>query len=116
MAHGGKRPGSGPEVKIAGTRKWFRDIVENPDLRSRVEKIIQAEVAQGQLENWWKAVEHGFGRPPQALDIRTPPGQGPLVYLVAHEGDAAATAATGLPDPTEAQDVSSRDVAVGGED
>lgn len=69
--NGGRRPGSGRKPVIAGTRAWLRKITSTPELKEQVVAAIQASVAKGDLTDWWKAVEHGFGRAPMSMDVRT---------------------------------------------
>ena len=96
---GGRPKGT---VKVAGTRAWFRNIVENPELRAQVESVIREAVLKGDLTDYWKAVEHGFGRPPQALDVKVGPGEGgPLVFEVQLD-DGSPAFATPESLPTEA--------------
>ena len=92
----------GATIKVAGTRKWFRSIVEDKTLRAKVEEIIQAAVEEGNLTDYWKAVEHGFGRPPQALDIKTQHVE-PRVVPIFPDGQAvfAEDAALSSPRPDE---------------
>ncbi len=81
MPSGGKRAGAGRKVGVSGTRAWFRALCERPTLKKKVEEIILAEVKKGDLTNFWKAIEHGFGRPPQALDVKIGGDQeAPLVF------------------------------------
>lgn len=70
MPRGGKRKGAGKPQSVAGTRAWLRKMCENPDMRAKVEAAVRASVEEGDLSDYWKALEHGFGRPPQALDIK----------------------------------------------
>ena len=100
MPRGGARPNSGPRRPIAGTRKWFRDLVEDPKRRAKVEAIIDQDLAENRLENYWKAVEHGFGRPPQALDVKVGGGEGPLEFEIQFsDGSTAAPLPTNVSTP-----------------
>lgn len=108
MPRGGARPNSGPNNPVQGTRKWFRSLVEDPKLRAKVEKIIAAEVDEGNLTNYWKAVEHGFGRPPQALDVKVGGGDKPVRYV--------AEIAGGSLDPPGTEGVPDADLELGGTD
>jgi hypothetical protein len=52
-------------VEVVGFRAWCRAVVERPEVRAALERYA--------LENpefALRLAEHGFGRPPQALDVR----------------------------------------------
>ena len=55
---------------IAGTRAWLRKITSTPELKEQVEAALKASVARGDLSDYWKAIEHGFGRAPMSMDVR----------------------------------------------
>ena len=93
----------GRPTKVAGTRKWFREIVEDPDRRQKVIDVIDAGIKAGNLCDYWKAVEHGFGRPPQALDVKIGGGDEALEFEIKFaDGSPAAP----LPSTLSTPDVS----------
>ena len=60
------RPGkSGRRPQATGFRDWCRRIALDP----KVQKAIKAEA---ETDPWFalKVAEHGFGRPPQSLDVK----------------------------------------------
>ena len=63
--NGGARPGAGRKPTAVGFRQWCRDVVMRPEVLQALE-----ERALTDTEFALKVAEHGFGRPPQALDIK----------------------------------------------
>lgn len=97
-------PGSGSRTgpKATGFRQKMRDIALLPTV---LDKILKH--AQEDPEFALRVAEHGFGRPPQALDIRAsnvdPNEQ--LAYRASLEGeggDLIPAEATGVPAPNDA--------------
>ncbi len=82
MASGGKRANSGRKQTVTGGREWVRDIVDEPERRQRFINALDAalvgwarsknpsEAAGAAVAAYLRAFEHGYGRPPQALDVK----------------------------------------------
>lgn len=71
------------DLMLKSTRAWFRCLCEDPAMRSEVADIIHREVAMGCLTNFWKAIEHGYGKPPAAVDVKVSGNDdAPVVYEV----------------------------------
>ena len=70
MPRGGKRAGAGRKDSVVGGRAWLRSIADDPARRLRVESAIDKAITKGELGPIFHAFEHGYGRPPQALDIK----------------------------------------------
>lgn len=70
MPWGGKRVGAGSYTSGAfNVRKWLRSLVEDPKRRILFEKAIDKELRDGNTNGFFKALTHGIGVPPQALDV-----------------------------------------------
>ena len=63
--HGGARKGAGRKTLKFGFRKWCREVVMDKE----VQEQIKAE-AKTNPHFALKLAEHGFGRPPQSLDVK----------------------------------------------
>ena len=61
---GGRRPGAGRPVEAVGFRSWCRAVMERPEIRAAIERHAREDP-------WFalKIAEHGYGRPPQSLDV-----------------------------------------------
>jgi hypothetical protein len=67
---------------VDGGRSWVRSIVDDPDRRMRFQQALDAallgwvtspnkgEAAAAAVGAYLRAFEHGYGRPPQALDVK----------------------------------------------
>jgi hypothetical protein len=92
---GGKGSGNKGKPHVTGYRQKMRDITLLPE-------VLEGIVARAKLDPEFalKCAEHGFGRAPQALDIRAAnvdPGQ-QLAYRASLEGGyAIPSEATGIP-------------------
>lgn len=70
MAGGGRRAGAGRKPSGAKqAREWFRDIVCDPVRRQKFLAALDAQLEAGETAAYFKAMEHGFGRPPQSLNV-----------------------------------------------
>jgi len=70
-AWGGRREGSGRRsAKAVGGRQRMRDLVDNPERWKAFVEKLDADLRAGRSEAFVKCFEHGYGRPPQALDIK----------------------------------------------
>ena len=65
MSHGGRRVGSGRKQEAAGFRQWCRHLFNDPKVRAAVRKRAKEDP-----EFALRIAEHGWGRPPQALDVK----------------------------------------------
>ena len=98
---GGKGSGRGGKPNATGFRQKMRDLALDPD-------VIESIIARAKVDPEFalKCAEHGFGRAPQALDIRASnvdPAQ-QLIYRASLEGGYAIPAeATGIPTAHDAQ-------------
>lgn len=54
----------------AGAREWLRKLCADPTRREKFEKALDAELAEGKTDAWFKAFAQGHGNPPQALDVK----------------------------------------------
>ena len=112
MPSGGDRGGRKPKGSTAksnpGFRGWCRAVVEQPAVR----KLIEAE-ARTNPEFALRVAEHGYGRPPQALDVRTNDGK-PIVHQVTFGG--LASPAGGHPGVPALAGVPAADLRVDGAD
>ena len=52
-------------------REWFRHLVDEEDLRRKYEANLRAKLDAGDTDAFLKTFEHGYGRPAQALDVKT---------------------------------------------
>ena len=92
--HGGKRNGAGRKPTRFGFRSWCRDIVLGDDVLKGI-----ADKAKTDPEFALRLAEHGFGRPPQSLDIKGGAADGKTVYAVELPGaDLTAAAFKDVPD------------------
>jgi hypothetical protein len=82
---------SGRRPQATGFRDWCRRIALDPE----VQKGIEQE-AKENPEFALKVAEHGFGRPPQSLDVSV---TRPDRYVIAWGGEDSLPASTTLPDP-----------------
>lgn len=80
--HGGRRSGAGRKRSVEGGRCWLRDVIDHPERRLRFVHALDAcllgwarakspsEAAGAAVTAYLRAFEHGYGRPPQALDVK----------------------------------------------
>ncbi len=61
----GKKGRSGRKSFVTGFREFCRGVVMDPDLQEKMKKRAQED-----MDYALKLAEHGFGRPPQALDLK----------------------------------------------
>jgi hypothetical protein len=87
VPRGGKRAGAGNRQHVVGARGWLRSVCDDPEFRELVVKAIRSDLTEGRTESYFKALEHGIGRPPQALDVRTAntDADGQLIYRACFE-------------------------------
>lgn len=64
-AHSGRKP-----LVVAG-RAWFRSLVDDKARRQKFRENLDASLERGEVDAFMKCFEHGYGRPPQALDVKT---------------------------------------------
>jgi len=111
---GGSREGSGRKQSVKGGREWVRGIVDDPDRRTRFLNALDAalvgwarsknpsEAAASAVTAYLRAFEHGYGRPPQALDVSLS-SQDALRFIAEYPtaagGDVGPAAAAELPAP-----------------
>lgn len=108
--NGGKRVGSGRKhgsTRIGGGgRARMRALVDDPKRWKAYVKAIDAALRAGDPGPLEKAFEHGYGRPPQALDVNFggvgQEGGGLTFAVVLSTGQPLPPAATGLPGPDAA--------------
>lgn len=62
---------SGPRPTNPKGREWFRSLVDEPTLRRKYEANLRAKLDAGDVDAFLKTFEHGYGRPAQALDVKT---------------------------------------------
>jgi hypothetical protein len=82
----------------------MRIAVDNPKRWERFIQAIDVQLSEGNPEAFLRAFEHGYGRPPQALDVRTAevtPGQQRIYRAAFDDGDAIAPEAVPLPEGTD---------------
>lgn len=60
--HGGRR---NIDPTVVGFRQFCRDVISNPKVKAKIEAA-----ALRNPEFALRLAEHGYGRPPQALDVR----------------------------------------------
>lgn len=99
MALGGKRPGSGSKpgsrngLKAQGGRAWIRATVDTPKRREQfvkaLDRALRGPNALEAVQAYLRAFEHGYGRPPQALDVVVNDG-GPIVHRITFGSTALA--------------------------
>ena len=94
---GGRRAGAGRKPVTANPdfrfREWCRAVVARPEVREGI-----AARAETDPEFALKVAEHGFGRPPQSLDVKVGGDGTRIDYRVQIEGGGVvAPAATGVP-------------------
>lgn len=108
---GGKGSGPSGKIHVTGFRQRMRDVALLPEV---LQGIIDR--AKEDPEFALKCAEHGFGRPPQAMDIRAT-NVGPeqqLVYRASLEGGyAIPSEATGIPATDDALQISDRHDGLG---
>ena len=75
----GKKGRSGRKPSATGYRAWCREVADRDDIRAAI-----LGKAQQDPDFALKVAEHGYGRPPQALDVSTPKPF--MTYLVAAPG------------------------------
>lgn len=79
--NGGRRPGSGRKPISIGLRDKAR--IEALRLLPEALKAIEADLKAGRTDSYFKLIEHGYGRPPQAVDVSLGGGDGlPLAVAV----------------------------------
>lgn len=82
--------------EVEGFRSFCRSVVSNPE--------VQAAIAEAALKNpefALRVAEHGYGRPPQALDVRTSevaPGEQVIYRAAFDDGQPVFTAAETVPE------------------
>ena len=64
-------PGSGRYPTVPTGRGRMRDVVLNKERWVKFVAAIDAQLANGNPDAFLRAFEHGYGRPPQALDVRS---------------------------------------------
>jgi len=71
---------------VVGGRIYLRALVDNPDYRTQFtaqfERAITGEDPIKAVEAFLKIFEHGYGRPPQALDVKVGNSDGPLEFRI----------------------------------
>ena len=88
--NGGARPGAGRKPTAVGFRQWCRDVVMQPEVLEAL-----AERALYDTDFALKVAEHGFGRPPQSLDVSVATSEQPQEFR-AFFADAEAVPAAAL--------------------
>lgn len=90
----GKKGRSGRKPEATGYRAWCRSVADRPEIRA---KILARALEDPDFA--LRLAEHGYGRPPQALDVRLEgDSDSPLCYRALPEGGDAHTApALGIP-------------------
>jgi hypothetical protein len=103
---GGTGKARGPVV--TGGREWLRSLADDPKRRKAFEKALDAQLKAGSGELFGKVFEGGYGRPPQALDVRTTAvgAGGQVIYRAAVQGL----------DSAEFEGLPGSDVSLGGTD
>ena len=101
MSHGGRRQGSGKKAIAGKFRSTCREIVES----EKVQKLFR-DTAETDAHFALKLAEHGWGRPPQSLDIKVAgDSDQPIVHEVTMPGGAPLSASVaGLPASSSAID------------
>ena len=51
-------------------RDWARKIVDDPKRRKAFEAAVDAQLKGGGGDLFLRCFDHGYGRPPQALDVK----------------------------------------------
>ena len=92
-------PGGRPREAVGG-RRWVRELVDDPERREAFRACLDSALAGKDpvdgVAAYLRAFEHGYGRPPQALDVRTSevaPGE-QIIYRAAFEDGAPVFAET----------------------
>lgn len=80
--HGGRRKNTDPVV--VGFREFCRNVVSHPEVKAKIEAAARANP-----EFALRVAEHGYGRPPQALDVSHNTGQVPLEFRILDVNGAA---------------------------
>ena len=93
MQNGGRRQGAGRTRTVLGFREWCRSVVDSPKVREAM-----AAAALKDPDFALKLSEHGYGRPPQSLDVNVNPGGGAIEHRVCFaDGNALSAAAVPIP-------------------
>lgn len=90
-----RKPGSGGAHRSAkgfAFRDWCRNVATSPIVQKTIRKRAQTDA-----EFALKVAEHGFGRPPQSLDVNLPASKQGGLAFVFPGGVVLSAAATGLP-------------------
>lgn len=71
-------------------REWLRRQLGSPERRAAFLRALDKELAEGKTDAFFRALAHGHGQPPQALDIRhaETDAEGQLIYRAAFEDGA----------------------------
>jgi hypothetical protein len=81
------KPGKGRPPTNPKGREWFRHLVDQEELRRKYEANLRAKLDAGDTDAFLKTFEHGYGRPAQALDVKTtidiPAGALPITVVPA---------------------------------
>ncbi len=87
---GGRRPGAGRKREAKGGRAWARTVADNYRERAiRALEVLETLDPDKFLARYFAFYEHGYGRPPQALDISSDQP----IQFVAHFADGAPVSA-----------------------
>jgi hypothetical protein len=65
-------------------RAWCRDLIAEPKVRAAVAKRARTDP-----DFALRVAEHGFGRPPQSLDVKVGTGKGTIRHTVTVAGGGA---------------------------
>jgi len=77
MPRGGKRDGAGRPREVVAFREFCRTVVSDPAVQRKIK-----ETAKKNPDFALRVAEHGFGRPPQALDVSHRTENGPLEFRI----------------------------------
>ena len=96
MASGGKRSGAGRKTLKFGFRQFCREIINDPEVQAAIKEQAKADPFFA-----LKVAEHGFGRPPQSLDLTVGGDQSRPLKYVATFDDGEPIAPPIAPLPTD---------------
>lgn len=102
---GGPQPGSGRKrgsTKVVGGRPRMRGLVDDPKRIAKFRKALDAALdgpdSLAAVTAYLRVFEHGYGRPPQALDVKLGTGDnGPIDFRILDATGAPFALGAGVP-------------------
>lgn len=95
---GGRRKGAGRKTTVTGWRQWCRDTVLSPEVQQ-----VMLDRALKDADFALRLAEAGFGRPPQAMDLKVSGDEAsPLVYKATFaDGSPVSAPVEAVPEGTD---------------